>query len=59
MLLSSPICPIFHISRWWVGIGEFESVEQALRWYNSAEFAPARSLRSRFAKINEIAVPGV
>jgi uncharacterized protein (DUF1330 family) len=26
-------------------IGEFESVEQALRWYNSEEYAPAKAHR--------------
>ncbi len=28
-----------------LSVGEFESVEQALRWYNSAEYAPAKALR--------------
>ena len=31
-------------------IGEFESVEQALRWYNSEEYATAKALRFKVAK---------
>jgi len=42
-----------------LSIGEFESVEQALRWYNSPEYAPAKELRLKAAKSRAIVVQGV
>ncbi len=42
-----------------VAIGEFASVEQATLWYNSAEYAPAKALRSKVAKYKTIAVQGL
>src|SRR5262245_15974040 len=42
-----------------VAMGEFASVEQAMRWYNSEEYAPARALRSKTATFNTIAVQGL
>jgi uncharacterized protein (DUF1330 family) len=38
---------------------EFPSVEQAKAWLNSAEYAPARELRHRYATSNMIVVEGV
>jgi uncharacterized protein (DUF1330 family) len=40
-------------------IGEFENVEQALRWYNSEEYAPAKALRFKVAKNKGIVVQGL
>jgi uncharacterized protein (DUF1330 family) len=40
-------------------IGEFESVEQALRWYHSEENAPAKALRFKVAKNKGIVVQGL
>jgi uncharacterized protein (DUF1330 family) len=40
-------------------IGEFESVEQALCWYNSEEYAPAKELRFKAAKNKGIVVQGL
>ena len=40
-------------------IGEFESVVQALRWYNSEEYAPAKALRFKVAKNKGIVVQGL
>jgi uncharacterized protein (DUF1330 family) len=34
-----------------LSIGEFESVEQALRWYHSEEYAPPKRCVSRWQKI--------
>lgn len=42
-----------------LSVGEFESVEQALRWYNSPEYAPARALRFKVAKNRAIVVQGL
>jgi len=42
-----------------LSIGEFESVEQALRWYNSPEYAPAKEVRFKAAKSRAIVVQGV
>lgn len=42
-----------------LSIGEFESVEQALRWYHSAEYAPAKAQRLKVAKTQAIAVQGL
>jgi uncharacterized protein (DUF1330 family) len=42
-----------------LSIGEFESVEQALRWYNSPEYAPAKALRFKVANNRAIVVQGV
>ena len=38
---------------------EFPSVEQAKNWLNSSEYAPARSLRHKYAKTNMVVVEGV
>jgi len=38
---------------------EFPSVEQAKRWYNSAEYRDPKALRFRTAKANLILVEGV
>ncbi len=42
-----------------MSIGEFASVEQALRWYNSEEYAPAKELRLRVTKSKAIVVQGI
>jgi uncharacterized protein (DUF1330 family) len=42
-----------------LAVGEFESVEQALRWYNSPEYTPAKALRFKVAKSKAIAVQGL
>jgi uncharacterized protein (DUF1330 family) len=42
-----------------LSIGEFESVEQALRWYNSEEYAPAKALRFKVAKNKGLVVQGL
>jgi uncharacterized protein (DUF1330 family) len=42
-----------------LSIGEFASVEQALRWYNSPEYAPAKAVRQRVSNGKAIAVPGI
>jgi uncharacterized protein (DUF1330 family) len=42
-----------------LSIGEFESVEQAMRWYNSPEYAPAKALRFKVAKNKAIVVQGL
>ena len=42
-----------------LSIGEFESVEQALRWYHSEEYAPAKALRFKVAKNKGIVVQGL
>ncbi len=38
---------------------EFPSVEQAKRWVNSPEYAPARKLRHQYAHSNMVVVEGV
>jgi len=38
---------------------EFPSVEQAKRWVNSPEYAPARKLRHQYARSNMVVVEGV
>jgi uncharacterized protein (DUF1330 family) len=40
-------------------IGEFESLEQALRWYHSEEYVPAKALRFKVAKNKGILVQGL
>jgi uncharacterized protein (DUF1330 family) len=40
-------------------VGEFESVEQAMRWYNSPEYAPAKVLRFKVANNRAIVVQGL
>jgi uncharacterized protein (DUF1330 family) len=42
-----------------LSIGEFESVEQALVWYHSPEYAPAKELRLKVAKNRAIVVQGI
>ena len=42
-----------------LAVGEFESVEQALRWYNSEEYAPAKALRLRTTNSRAIVVQGL
>jgi uncharacterized protein (DUF1330 family) len=42
-----------------LSIGEFPSVEQALRWYYSGEYAPARELRLRVTNSKAIVVQGI
>jgi uncharacterized protein (DUF1330 family) len=42
-----------------LSIGEFESIEQALRWYNSEEYAPAKELRRKVTNSKAIIVQGV
>ena len=42
-----------------LSIGEFESVEQALRWYHSEEYAPAKELRLKVTKSKAIVVQGL
>jgi uncharacterized protein (DUF1330 family) len=42
-----------------LSIGEFESVEQALQWYNSEEYAPAKALRLKVTRSKAIAVQGI
>jgi uncharacterized protein (DUF1330 family) len=42
-----------------LSIGQFESVEQALRWYNSEEYAPAKAIRLKVAKNKAIVVQGL
>jgi len=38
---------------------EFASVEQAKRWWGSAEYAPAKALRQKSARTEMIVVEGV
>lgn len=38
---------------------EFDSVEQAKKWWNSLEYAPAKAMRQRSAKTEMIVVEGV
>lgn len=38
---------------------EFPSVEKAKAWINSAEYAPARALRGRYARSKTIVVEGL
>ena len=38
---------------------EFESVEQAKKWWNSEEYAPAKAIRQRTATTRMIVVEGV
>ena len=38
---------------------EFPSTEQAKKWLNSPEYAPARALRHKYAKSNMVVVEGV
>ena len=38
---------------------EFPSLEQAKRWWGSAEYAPAKALRQKSAKTEMIVVEGV
>ena len=38
---------------------EFESVEQARRWWNSPEYAVAREIRWRTAHTQMVVIPGV
>lgn len=38
---------------------EFENTENAKAWLNSSEYAPARSLRHKYAKTNMVVVEGV
>jgi len=47
----------WHANR--IVISEFPNLEQAKAWLNSAEYAPARALRHRFAKSNMIVVEGI
>lgn len=42
-----------------LSVGEFESVEQAMRWYNSEEYAPAKALRYKAANNKAIVVQGI
>ena len=42
-----------------LSIGEFESVEQAMRWYNSPEYALAKALRFKVANNRAIVVQGL
>jgi uncharacterized protein (DUF1330 family) len=42
-----------------LSIGEFASVEQALRWYHSEEYAPAKALRLRTTNSQAIVVQGI
>jgi uncharacterized protein (DUF1330 family) len=37
---------------------EFPSVEQAQKWLNSPEYAPARALRHQYARSNMVVVEG-
>jgi len=37
---------------------EFDSVDQAKRWWNSPEYAPAKALRQKSAKTEMIVVEG-
>lgn len=38
---------------------EFENVEKAKAWLNSAEYHPARALRHRYARSNMVVVEGI
>ena len=38
---------------------EFSSVEQAKKWLNSPEYAPARVLRHQYAKSKAVVVEGI
>jgi uncharacterized protein (DUF1330 family) len=38
---------------------EFESMEKAKAWLNSPEYAPARTLRHKYARTNMVVVEGV
>ncbi|MGB9641172.1 MAG: DUF1330 domain-containing protein [Anaerolineales bacterium] len=38
---------------------EFENMEKAKAWLNSAEYRPARALRHRYARSNMVVVEGV
>ena len=38
---------------------EFPTLERALQWWNSDEYAPAKSLRQRTADTNMIVVEGI
>ncbi len=42
-----------------LAILEFESVEQANAWYNSAEYAPAKKIRQEAARSKVLIVDGV
>ena len=42
-----------------LSVAEFESLEQALRWYNSPEYAPAKALRLKAANNKAIVVKGL
>ena len=42
-----------------LSVGEFESVEQAMRWYNSPEYAPAKALRLKVTNSQAILVRGL
>ena len=38
---------------------EFENVDKAKAWVNSAEYAPARKLRHQYAKSNMVVIEGI
>ena len=38
---------------------EFKTTERAKEWLNSSEYAPARSLRHKYAKTNMVVVEGL
>jgi uncharacterized protein (DUF1330 family) len=38
---------------------EFSDLEQAKKWLNSEEYAPARALRHKYAKTNMVVVEGI
>ena len=38
---------------------EFPSIEQAKSWLNSEEYAPARSLRHKYARTNMVVIEGI
>lgn len=38
---------------------EFESIEQAKRWYNSAEYAPVKEIRRKTANADFVLVQGL
>lgn len=42
-----------------LSIGEFESIEQALAWYNSPEYAPAKALRLKVTRSKAVALKGL
>ena len=61
-LLAGRSAPTILEGEWHIhqlSIGEFASLEQALAWYNSEEYAPAKAIRLRTTRSKVMIVPGV